>query len=267
MEGDFLSRQTGWLMQHKKLHILSIVVVSLVVLVGGWYLYANTLGRPYLEGENVHDFGMVWIDGFETKVSHTFILVNRTNEVIEVRDVVSSCHCTIPYTESRRILPGGSLELIAEMTLDKSGLEKANITIILDGNRKQRLWVSAMCRRKMPLLYLGEHIELLMGLPKVLPVRCEVYKAKDEPPPLMVRSCKGVSANFKKWKIIEFFDEEWQRPAVFVSELIVTRNVMDLPEDRTIEVSIDGENWLSVPVNRTDLERNTRELGDFIPGS
>ena len=107
----------------------------------------------------------------------------------------------------------------------------------------------------------GGHIELLMGLPKNLAVRCEIYQSKKEPAPLRVKSSRGVSANFKKWKIIEFYDEKWQNPAIFEAELIVTRNVMDLPENSTIDVSIDGENWLSVPVNRTNIKKNTREFG------
>lgn len=252
-------------MESKKLHTISITVVVLAVLVGGWYLYANTLGRPYLDGELEHDFGTVWLEGFETTVSHTFQLDNRTNEIIEVRDVVSSCQCTIPSTDIRRVIPGKSLDLTAKLTVKKSGLLKVSITLFLDGNRTQRLWVNAVGKRKLPLVYLGEHIELLMGLPKNLAVRCEIYQSKKEPPPLRVRSAKGVSANFKRWKIIEFYNEKWQNPAIFVAELIVTRNVMELPENATIDVSIDGENWLSVPINRTDLQRNTRQLGDFTP--
>ena len=264
---DILSSQTGWMMESKKLHTISITVVVLAVLGGGWYLYANLLGRPYLDGELEYDFGTVWLEGYETTVSHTFELVNRTNEIIEVRDVVSSCQCTIPSSNSRRVIPGDSFMLTAELTLRKSGLQRPSITLFLDGNRRQRLWVSAVGKRKLPLVYLGEHIELLMGLPRNLAVRCEIYQSKKEPPPLRVRSTKGVSANFKRWKIIEFYDEKWQNPAIFVAELIVTRNVMELPENATIDVSIDGENWLSVPINRTDLQRNTRQLSDFIPGS
>ena len=153
------------------------------------------------------------------------------------------------------------MELTAEVTLKKSGSLNVSITLMFDGNRKQRLWVNAVGRRKLPLVYLGGHIELLMGLPKNLAVRCEIYKSKKEPAPLRVRSSRGVSANFKKWKIIEFYDEKWQNPAIFEAELIVTRNVMDLPENSTIDVSIDGENWLSVPVNRTNIKKNTREFG------
>ena len=70
-------------MESKKLHALSVTVVALAVMVGGWYLYAYTLGRPYLDGELEHDFGTVWLDDLEKKVSHTFKLVNRTNEIIE----------------------------------------------------------------------------------------------------------------------------------------------------------------------------------------
>ena len=252
-------------MESKKLHTISVAVVVLAVLVGGWYLYANTLGRPYLDGELEHDFGTVWLEGFETTVSHTFQLDNRTNEIIELRDIVSSCQCTIPSSDSRRVLPGESLDLMAEITLKKSGLQKSSITLFLDGNRKQRLWVSAVGKRKLPLVYLGDHIELLMGLPKNLAVRCEIYQSKKEPAPLHVRSTRGVSANFKKWKIIEFYDEKWQNPAVFEAELIVTRNVMDLQENATIDVSIDGENWLSVPVNRTDLKQQSVTTEDMPP--
>lgn len=251
-------------MRYKKLHTLSVTVVALAVLIGGWYLYAYALGRPYLEGELEHDFGTVWLDDLEKKVSHTFQLVNRTNEIIEVRDIISSCQCTIPSSEDRRVIPGGTLDLTAEITLKKSGLQKTSITLFLDGNRKQRLWVTAVGKRKLPLVYLAEHIELLMGLPKNMAVRCEIYQSKKEPPPLWVRSAKGVSANFKQWKIIEFYDENWQNPAIFVAELIVTRNVMELPENATIDVSIDGENWLSVPINKTDLQINTRKLGDDL---
>ncbi len=71
-----------------------------------------------------------------------------------------------------------------------------------------------------------------------------------------------MSANFKQWKIIEFYDEKWQNPAIFEAELIVIRNVMDLPENATIDVSIDGENWLSVPINWTDITKKTRSLSD-----
>ena len=177
----------------------------------------------------------------------------------------SSCQCTIPSSDSRRVVPGESLDLMAEITLKKSGLQKASITLFLDGNRKQRLWVSAVGKRKLPLVYLGDHIELLMGLPKNMAVRCEIYQSKKEPAPLHVRSTRGVSANFKKWKIIEFYDEKWQNPAVFEAELIVTRNVMDLQENATIAVSIDGENWLSVPVNRTDLKQQSVTTEDMPP--
>ena len=72
-----------------------------------------------------------------------------------------------------------------------------------------------------------------------------------------------MSANFKKWKIIEFYDEKWQNPAVFEAELIVTRNVMDLQENATIDVSIDGENWLSVPINRTDSKKHKIPKSDI----
>jgi hypothetical protein len=243
-------------MHSKTIHAIATVAVLLVLGGGGWYVYANTIGRPMLEGEQQHDFGVVWLEGPETSVSHTFRLVNNTGELIFINDIKSTCKCAVPGAAARRLMPGDTLELPAEVTLRKSGMQKAEINLLLGDGRRQILYVTAIGRRKMPLTYIGRHIELLYSLPKVLGVHCEIHNAEDEPPSLIVRASNapGVTTSFRRWKPVEFYDAKWQNPAIWEAELIVTRTTPDeLPREATIDVSIDGENWLSVPINRPDL--------------
>ena len=63
-----------------------------------------------------------------------------------------------------------------------------------------------------------------------------------------------MTTSFKRWKPIEFYEEKWQNPAIWEAELIVTRTAPEeLPREASVDVSIDGERWLSVPINRPDL--------------
>ncbi len=240
-------------MQHKKLHLLAIAVVVLITGYGGWFVYSNTLGRPLLEGETTHEFGVVLLEGPITEVTHVFELVNNTDEIIHIKDLKSTCKCTTPALEDRQILPGKTMTLTATLEVRDSGLQKAGINLLLGDDRVQTLFVSAVGRRKNPLNYQGRYIELRMGLPSNLPIECETYDGKTEPPPLRVRTPEGVSATFKRWKLTELYEPEWQDPAVWEAELIVTRNKLELSPDDTVDVSLDGETWYSVPINRPDL--------------
>ncbi len=241
-------------MKHKKLHTLAVIVMVFVVAVGGWYLYANTLGKPLFSGETFHDFGVVLLDNEPTTVSHTFKLTNNTDEIIMVQDIISNCKCTLPKMDDRRVLPGTTLDLAAELTVSESGLMKSDITIILDDKRYQRLGIQAIGRRRLPLTYIGRHIELLMNLPKILGVRCEIYNDLNEPPPSpIVKTGAGITASFKRWKLVDTYNEKWMNPAIWEAELILTRTRLELDPDTAIDVSLDGEIWLSVPVNRPDL--------------
>lgn len=252
-------------MKHKTLHAITLIALAITVCVGGWYVYGKTLGRPMFEGETFHDFGVVMIDDYETVVTHTFTLVNNSSENIIVNDIKSSCKCTIPELQDRRVMPGKTLELFAELTVRNSGLLKTEIFLLLGDGRVQRLYVQALGRRELPLTYLGLQIELLLNLPKVLPIVCEVYDKDDEPLPLMVKTSKGVTAIFKRWRMVKTYDEKWMNPAKWEAQLVLTRTEMELPEGAAVDVSLDGEKWLSVPINRPDLIKEI--MFDQTPGS
>lgn len=240
-------------MLRNNLHLILLAVACVLVLTGGWVLYDMTLGRALLDGESRFDFGVVMMDGPEKTVSHTFELVNNTDENVMVLDIISSCKCTSSSMNDPLIRVGETLVITAEVKLDQSGLRESGITLVFNGNRIQQLNIKAVGKRTNPLSYIGAHIELLVGLPKILAIHCDMYSQTQEPPPLMTKVTKGVTATFKRWKIIGFYNEKWQNPAIWEAELVLTRNEMDLPEDRAVQVSIDGEKWLTVPINRPDL--------------
>lgn len=251
-------------MKHKTLHTIALIALAFAFVGGGWFVYGKTLGRPIFGGETFHDFGVVMIDDYQTVVRHTFLLVNNSSQNIIVKDIVSSCKCTIPELQDRRVMPGKTLELFAELTVKKSGLLKSDITLLLGDGRVQVITVQAQGRHSLPLTYLGLQIELLLNLSKVLAIVCEVYHEDEEPPSLMVKTAPGVTAIFRRWRMIETYDAKWKNPAKWEAELVLTRTEMDLPEGAAVDVSLDGERWLSIPINRRDLIEEM--LNEEIPG-
>ncbi|MCZ6834756.1 MAG: DUF1573 domain-containing protein [Planctomycetota bacterium] len=242
-------------MQKNVLHKVGLVGLGLALLFGAWFVYANTVGKPMLDGALEYDHGLVWIDGDDAIVQYDFTLTNNTNEIFTLRQVISTCKCTTVDISDKRVIPGDSLVLSTETTLDKTGLVKSQITILLSDDRVMRLQVKAKGQRRMPLDYFYPQVDLLYNLPRKMKITCEMSDETDEPAYLQVNVPNGVTAKFGGWKLQELYDPAWQTPAMWEADLLLTRTTPeDLPLDAMLEASIDGEYWLNVPINRPDLQ-------------
>ena len=65
---------------------------------------------------------------------HTFRFVNRGTEVLRLGNILSGCHCSVAYTQARRLEPGQGGELVA--TYDPTGQPTGPFrrTLILETN-------------------------------------------------------------------------------------------------------------------------------------
>jgi hypothetical protein len=123
-----------------------VIVIGIVVLLAsckntstpGSSAAIDSTSAPYIYfKEDSHDFGKV-TQGEE--VSYTFVFENRGKSNLVIKDVQTSCGCTVPRYEQKPVPPGkaGTVELVFH-TAGKAGTVKKTAKVISNANPDEKM--------------------------------------------------------------------------------------------------------------------------------
>ncbi len=124
-------------MSVSKLRQILFALILAVIAVAGWYVMVtpglrpvviNAYDPPQIWAEaRVHDLGTVETD---SKATYTFLLYNLGGKHLRIRDVETTCGCTVAHISRRVIAPGSFARLEAALdTSIKMGPTRKMITV------------------------------------------------------------------------------------------------------------------------------------------
>lgn len=173
-------------------------VVAVVAALYG--LVAVTAGRPLLLGEHAHDFGIVEIAGPPVAVEHSFVLANRTDRTIQIREVRTSCGCSVASCTPSTVEPGGLVRVNAKLTLSHDGRKSAAVYLLCGEDGTDTLRLQAAGRHAQRLVVPAGTAPLRADGPLRRIVQYEDYDSEAEPPALAIDEPPGVRASFSGWE-------------------------------------------------------------------
>ena len=155
-----------------KVLALAIAAAGTVAVVGCSREPRRPPGPRIAIESTTHDFGPLWIGEV---VQHTFVVKNEGNILLDLGDVRSTCGCLLHKVSERRIDPGRSAEVVAELHADKAPGPLVKMLRIRT-NDADRLWLDLTLTAQLKTLYQVEPAlldvqDLVLGEPRDLVVK------------------------------------------------------------------------------------------------
>ncbi len=177
----------------------ALLLILAVVAATSYGVYWLLVGRPLLAGVRGHDFGWVEIDDEPVELKHTFELTNRTGRSVEIRDIRTSCGCTVATPRVTAVKPGETTQIDATLTLRKEGRKEATIYLRYDTGAVDTLHVEASARKRKRLYVGPTSWALRPGKPIERAIFYLDYESNDTPPVPRITAPPGVEAGFGQW--------------------------------------------------------------------
>ena len=226
--------------------VLLLIVCG--VLGSAWGAYRMTVGRPNLDGERSHTFGVrVLVDG-QAAFSHTFVLTNTGSNTIELSNIRTTCGCTVAEPSTRTVASGETLEIAATLTLKKEGRKTSRIFLEYGGSDVDVLNMEAWARRATMLTLAAGPSRLVSGevLSRLLVFRD--YETNDEPPAPSLVTPPGVEAAFDGWSQALRLRRRAGMPAQWRGFVRVRHDQGVLEADSAVEISVGPDESVRLPL-------------------
>ena len=226
---------------------------------GGWGIFRLTIAQPLLGGGHDHDFGVIELRGEPVLLDHTFSLTNNSSRPIEIRDVKTTCSCTVadietPYT----IAAGETLDVMAKLNLKSHGHKLQRIFLNCGPDGVDTLRLHATGRNKQRLILPSGGFMLEPGTPVDRLVIYSDYDSNDPPPPPKITPLEGVRAEFDTWEILRRRSRAEGFPARWGGRLTIEQTGVELPEPAEVILTVGADQTLRVPLDA---------LAAFRPGA
>lgn len=238
-------------MRRSAIKTVLLVLIPLLIIGGlafGWWWMA--VGRYPLHGDLSHDFGVMPILGDSASRTHTFVLRNATGEPVEIRAIRRGCGCTDVTASRLTVPPGEPVEIVATLTLSRSGVKHADIDLIIDGFGVQRLWVNGRGERALRITTTTTSLALAPGGTNMAMVSADVLGV-GEPPELAFEAPDGVTARLEGWSQIDAGDASTARPDVWRGRIAVSLDEdAELSDGAVLAVLAQGDRVLTIPLRQ-----------------
>ncbi len=225
----------------------------LLLIVGGvlgsaWGTYRLTVGKPQLDGDRRHDFGMVQLIDRPVKLQHTFVLTNTSRRTIELANIGTSCGCTVAEPSTRTIGPGEVLEIDATLTLNKQGRKTSKIFLEYGGTHLDVLYLEGSARKRQRLSVVAGPRRLDPGVDLHRVIFFLDYDGNDEPPAPSVTSPDGVDAIFGGWHQATRVRSADGLPARWRGRVTLRHTGGTLSASAVVEVAVGADQTVQLPV-------------------
>ncbi|MHC5115228.1 MAG: DUF1573 domain-containing protein [Planctomycetota bacterium] len=236
-------------MDKRRVHRISVGILLVVIVAAGGAAVALALaGRGVLAGETHHDFGVVRLSEDGDRFEHTFRLTNRTDEVVEIDRIKTSCGCLASTPSTNTVEPGEAVEISVSLLIKASVRKRASLTILLGERGVQTLTVEALGRRAEPLFARRPTLEV----PADGAARMNIYLEREEsgPPPGItdITSPDGVEATLGAWTQSRAASAASEHPAIWLTPLEVRQTGDSLPVGAAVTIRMDDERIVTVPL-------------------
>lgn len=219
--------------------------------------------------KTTHDFGVVW-DHKEVEI--TFPFTNEGTEPLEIRDLRSTCGCTVPALEKTEYAPGEGGEITVIFNPhNRSGLNQRTVTVTTnDAQGAYRLAIRAEVKPVLEITSPFLRFRTDKGKPAMLETsvwgRGETFDAEfrsvDKRDLLMVKKT-GVESeerNGELWRRVDFEVTSVAGAAVGTSSAALTFTTTDERRDQfQVQAVLDVKGDLSVNPSRLSLGRLSLE--------
>ncbi|MGI9014769.1 MAG: DUF1573 domain-containing protein [Phycisphaerales bacterium] len=169
-----------------------------------------------LVGESNHDFGDHEYLHKNTKLSHTFILTNESDESLRVQSVSASCGFTDASASKEVIAPGESVEVTAVLSVVAPRRSREAIWVNCGPLGIKTLKVEVNAFRAVDFTLVDASININAG-PQRVSFLLTDRSSGDEPAdtPMITRP-DGVTAQFLGWQQIATLDRVRSLPATWI---------------------------------------------------
>lgn len=252
-------------MKHRRPHRVGrLLILGMAMTLGlVWGLWYVTIGRGPLAGDLRHDFGVVLVPKDTITVRHTFDLTNRTSRPITIETIHSSCGCAAAKPDRTRIEPGESVQLKAALALNKSGLKKAHVTLVLNDDRLVALHMRAIARKERVLSH--NEGRLRDGKLPVSPTQAtvitlfaEIVDSDDPPAGLTWTAPPDIEVSATEWKLQLRRRKSSHEPARWLCQIKIRPVNQPLGEDAAIRIKYPPDEELIIPLlRRGDADQET----------
>lgn len=244
------------------MRVLSILLLVVGLAFGAWVFLQSLLSSPLQAvGGDLHDFGVVLIDGSKETVEHTFVLENTSDRTLSIVKTVPSCGCTWAKPGENTVLPGEQLELPVTLEVKESHKIDSNIKIILEEDSPLTLWLSARGRRSNSLRHTPEFIRLRSLSPKANGHLFIEQWTEDRPPEPTIEAPGDLTVDFKGWTLSSRGKERLGTPDHYKGAFVVKSGDEQAPLNGKILFTMpDGQKTMLL-VNPPNM------LRDLQPGS
>lgn len=273
-------------LKDKRRRAAIFLVVLLAVSGSLVLLYMATLGRPWLVGEDHHDFGMIVIpigqtDGMR---EHTFTLTNRTGSSITVNRVTTTCGCTATRYAPDVIEPGGTLDVSVALTVSNNGVSNQSVHIHTAERGMRTLTITGVGRREQQLRAGRLFLPLFDDREQTFAVFAEIWPG-DLPdgvtePTLSVDGGDVLHVSVQRWFEQRPASARANTPAIW-NGLISVRAlegmreagaeravvVVTMQPDHTLEVPVHLISGIEEPTRTGEGQNRSLNPLDFDPGN
>ena len=116
-----------------RIRLVVLAFVITLTITSGW------CSPRIVVDEEVYNYGVVYEDT-QDLVSHTYTLINDGTDILEIKDIKPSCGCTKAEITRKKIPPGESAELTAELKVTaREGRKRIRVTVFTNDPDRDRV--------------------------------------------------------------------------------------------------------------------------------
>ncbi len=240
-------------MSKKKMHIASVVAISICLLaIGAWFIVTMLFSGP-LSGNMQHDFGVVKIARPKTVLTHTYRLKNTTDHELQLTNAVPSCGCTTTDWPKDPVAVGEELVVPVNLTLRRSQLRTSSVRLEFATGEVAVLRIQGIGRFKQPMSIMPPEPILysssMQGTRAILSLEWS-GEEKPEKPTLAVPD--GLHIEFDDWNLSKEAEANTGIPELWTIRMrLVLRETIEGSQD--FSINMPGSQELVVPF-RVDKE-------------
>ena len=227
-------------MTRKLVHRIGLGVAVILFAAGAYGWWYMAFGRWPFAGDIRHDFGEVELSGRTTRVEHVFELRNRGSDAITIKRVIASCGCVTAEPPADPIAPGETLSFPVSLNLSAAGHKGAKITLMLEDERIQQLYVDAVGLRSTAFKPGAQQVRIRPGETTTLILNASMQDHDDEPGAVDIDSPTNMTVTFRGWEQSSPRDVALRRAAKWRGVFDVTL-LDDQEPDSKIAIAVEGE--------------------------
>lgn len=103
-----------------------------------YYKYINNILNPNVRPEHYNPFTINMIDAGKLKINaeyqYQFEYINKSNQPIILKDIKTTCGCTVPYWKKEPLLPGKASTLTIKFKPETTGFHAKKIFVYMNEN-------------------------------------------------------------------------------------------------------------------------------------